>query len=73
MEEAVGYATVDCAQQAAVADVLTLKHDRIFLLVDRNGNVTPEGQCGLGLFHDDTRILSLYELHFLGGEPVLLS
>lgn len=73
MTEAVGYSSIDCAHQAPVEDALVLKHNRLFLLLDRNGNVTPPGRCGLGLFHDDTRILSHYMLRFAGGEPVLLS
>ena len=73
MQEAVGYAAVECAHQATVEDVLTLKHDRLFLLVDGHGNISPPGQCGLGLFYDDTRILSHYALRFTGGDPVLLS
>jgi len=73
MAEAVGYPCVDCAHQAAVGDALTLKNDRLFLLVDGRGDIAPAGTCGLNLFHDDTRILSHHALRFAGGEPVLLS
>jgi glycogen debranching enzyme len=73
MRDAVGYPSVECAYQTAVEDVLVLKHDRCFLLVNGHGDIAPAGQCGLGLFHDDTRLLSHYELELTGGEVELLS
>ena len=38
-----------------------------------HGDITPPGRCSLGLFHDDTRILSDYALRMGGGPPPLLS
>ena len=73
MEEAVGYAALPCDHEMPVADALALKHDRVFLLVDRSGNIAPAGRCSLGLFEDDTRILSHYELTGAGTPPVRLS
>ena len=73
MQEAVGYPVLDCSHGATVENALVLKQDRLFLLVDSNGNISPPGQCGLGLFFDDTRILSHYALRFAGGSPALLS
>jgi glycogen debranching enzyme len=73
MQEAVGYPSIDCMHQASIEDLLVLKHDRLFLLIDPHGNITPPGRCGLGLFHDDTRILSHYEVTFTGGPAALLS
>ncbi|HEX6309894.1 MAG TPA: glycogen debranching N-terminal domain-containing protein [Longimicrobiales bacterium] len=73
MLEAVGYGGIECTHQAGIEDALVLKHDRLFLLVDPRGSIVPAGQCGLGLFHDDTRILSHYELTLPGGAPELLS
>ena len=73
MEEAVGYATLPCAHESAVADSLSLKHDHIFLLVDRCGDIAPPGRCSLGLFENDTRLLSHYELCGAGTAPVKLS
>ena len=35
MEEAVGYTTLACSHENAVGDTLGLKHDHVFLLVDR--------------------------------------
>jgi len=73
MEEAVGYATLPCEHEMAVADAIALKNDRVFLLIDRSGNIAPPGRCSLGLFEDDTRILSHYELRGAGTAPVRLS
>jgi glycogen debranching enzyme len=73
MAEAVGYAALDCAQERAGERALVLKQDRLFLLVDGHGEIAPPGRCGLGLFLDDTRILSHYALRFAGGPPSLLS
>jgi glycogen debranching enzyme len=73
MEAAVGYSSVDCSQEAPGEPTLVLKQDRLFLILDRQGQITPPGRCGLGLFFDDTRILSHYHLRFAGGLPSLLS
>jgi glycogen debranching enzyme len=73
MEEAVGYPAIDCAHQSTIDEALIAKHNRLFLLVDPHGDISPPGNCGLGLFHDDTRILSHYALQFSGGRPSLLS
>ena len=73
MLEAVGYPLVNCREQAPVDAALVLKHDHLFMLVDPHGDVAPAGHCGLGLFHDDTRILSQYALRFQGGPAALLS
>jgi len=73
MEEAVGYAAIPCDRETPVIDALGLKHDRLFLLADQHGNITPPGNCSLGLFEDDTRILSHYELRVAGTEPARLS
>ena len=73
MEEAVGYAALPCDRESPVEDALALKHDRLFLLSDRHGNISPPGNCALGLFEDDTRLLSRYELRAAGGVPVRLS
>jgi glycogen debranching enzyme len=73
MEEAVGYAVLPCDRETPVTDAITLKHDRLFMLADRSGNIDPPGLCSLGLFHDDTRILSHYALRTAGTAPALLS
>jgi glycogen debranching enzyme len=73
MAEAVGYGGIDCAHQTPTEDALVLKHDRHFLLVTAHGDIAPAGACSLGLFRDDTRILSHYALGLDGGPPALLS
>ncbi|MFL5574618.1 MAG: glycogen debranching N-terminal domain-containing protein [Gemmatimonadaceae bacterium] len=73
MEEAVGYPTIACERETPIEGAVVLKHDRLFLLVDSHGDVEPAGHCSLGLFQDDTRILSHYALRVSGGPPVLLS
>jgi glycogen debranching enzyme len=73
MIEAVGYASVECASERLAERALVLKHDRLFMLADPHGNIAPAGVCSLGLFQDDTRILSHYALSLSGGAPDLLS
>jgi glycogen debranching enzyme len=73
MREAVGYAKIECDHQATIDEALVAKHNRLFLLVDEHGDICPPGNCGLGLFHDDTRILSHYALKFAAGRGSLLS
>ena len=73
MADAVGYPAIPCDRETPVSDALTLKHDRLFLLIDQHGNVAPPGNCSLGLFDEDTRILSHYELKAAGSPPAKLS
>jgi glycogen debranching enzyme len=73
MAEAVGYPSLDCASEQLPERSLVLKHDRLFMLADLHGSITPAGVCSLGLFQDDTRILSHYDLAVHGGVPDLLS
>jgi glycogen debranching enzyme len=69
----VGYDSIECTEEDTSEDKLTLKHDRFFGLVTTHGDIAPAGRCSLGLFHDDTRILSGYMLRMAGGPPRLLS
>jgi glycogen debranching enzyme len=73
MEEAVGYAGIACSHEGVSERPLVLKHDRLFLLVNSQGDIAPAGDCSLGLFQDDTRILSHSRLSVRGGPPRLLS
>src|SRR3954454_6956105 len=73
MEQAVGYPTIACASETPVENALVLKHDRLFLIATAHGDLDPPGRCALGLFEDDTRILSHYALRVAGGPPSLLS
>ncbi len=73
MKDVLGYSGINCLHQNPVEHSLTLKHNRYFFLADPHGDVTPPGHCSLGLFCDDTRILSHYRLKMRGGDPSLLS
>ncbi len=73
MTEAVGYAAIECAHETPAEQTLVLKQDRLFLVTTAHGDISPPGRCSLGLFQDDTRILSHYELRLRGGPPSLLS
>jgi len=73
MEDALGYDSIACHHQDPVEHSMVLKHNRYFIIADPHGDIKPPGQCSLGLFFDDTRILSHYALKFRGGQPSLLS
>ncbi len=73
MQAVVGYDTIECTEEDTAEDKLVLKHDRLFCIVTTRGDIAPAGRCSLGLFHDDTRILSGYHLRVAGGLPGLLS
>jgi glycogen debranching enzyme len=73
MLEAVGYPSIQCAHEVLDEHALVLKHDRMFLLANGRGDIAPAGVCSLGLFQDDTRILSHLQLSVCGGPPALLS
>jgi glycogen debranching enzyme len=49
-----------------------LKNGRYFLVLDQNGMISYDGAAGFGLYGDDTRYLSAYEIKLLGRDPVLL-
>jgi glycogen debranching enzyme len=72
MREAVGYDRIG-VHERTLEGALVLKHDRLFLLLDPRGEIMPPGSGSLGLFFDDTRVLSEYALRFTGGPPVVLS
>ena len=73
MQAVVGYEGIDCSEEDTGENKLVLKHDRFFSIITTHGDIGPPGRCSLGLFHDDTRILSGYELRLAGGPPKLLS
>ena len=52
-------------------DYLALSDDKTFLVSDHLGNIPAGGDGTLGLYHDDTRHLSLLDLR-LNGEPLSL-
>lgn len=73
MDDAVGYGAIVCESQTPAENALVLKHGRFFLLTTSHGDIAPPGHCSLGLFENDTRILSHYKLRVAGGPPSLLS
>jgi glycogen debranching enzyme len=73
MEVAVGYSGIECSTESPGPRALVLKQNRFFLLTNEVGEIAPPGRCALGLFYDDTRLLSHYSLRFAGGAPSLLS
>ncbi|MBI4729103.1 MAG: amylo-alpha-1,6-glucosidase [Acidobacteria bacterium] len=55
-----------------IRGVLTIKHDRLFLLCDRYGDIGEPNAAALGLYFRDTRFLSRWELLVDGRRPVYL-
>src|SRR5579863_5920457 len=55
-----------------IRDTIVIKADDIFLLTDLNGNVPRGNPNGLGLYYQDTRFLSGYELILQGIPPTFL-
>lgn len=51
----------------------TLKHDDTFAVFDAHGDAVPELAGNHGIFHRDTRHLSMFFLTVEGGRPLLLS
>ena len=58
---------------SGVNEKLTLARGNSFCVLDSRGNIAPAGARDLGLFHEDTRHLSYYELFVSGGPPLVLS
>jgi glycogen debranching enzyme len=53
--------------------VLAVKEGDTFLYCDMEGNLDDHKEYGLGLYHRDTRFLSLFKMTISGRDPVLLS
>ncbi len=56
-----------------ILDHLVMSRGNLFAVTAANGDVAPAGARELGVFHQDTRHLSHYELVLPGGQPTLLS
>lgn len=52
---------------------LVMSRGNLFSVTTRDGNIAPAGARELGVFHQDTRHLSHYELLLPGGAPTRLS
>jgi glycogen debranching enzyme len=61
--------------QSSLADsrTLVLLHGDTFAVFDRHGNIQAVGSGQQGIFHQETRHLSLLELRICGFRPLLLS
>lgn len=55
-----------------IRDVQTIKHEEVFLLSDRYGDVEEASPAALGLYFRDTRFLSRWELRVDGHRPLYL-
>lgn len=51
---------------SSIAHAIVVKHDELFFLCERNGDVPFEGANGLGLYYHDCRYLNGYELRLDG-------
>jgi glycogen debranching enzyme len=54
-------------------DRLVMSRGNLFSVTTTSGNIAPAGARELGVFHQDTRHLSYYELALPGGAPTKLS
>src|SRR5665648_989447 len=52
---------------------LVVKEGELFLYSDIEGNVSREDTSGLGLYFQDTRFLSTYDMTLFGSSPVPVS
>ena len=61
--------------ESSLADgrILALLNGDTFAVFDRSGDIQPIGRGQQGIFHDDTRYLSQFELRIEGRRPMLLS
>lgn len=66
----VEYAVATGAQD--IRDTIVIKEEDLFLLTDLNGNVPRGNINGLGLYYQDTRFLSTYEVVLEGIPPTYL-
>ena len=55
-----------------IADALAIRENGLFLFTDSKGAVPPDNESGFGLYHNDTRYLSLWDLALIGVEPIVL-
>ncbi len=56
----------------SISDALIIREKSFFLLTDSSGRITADNHRGLGLYHRDTRHLSVYDFTLNGSEPVVL-
>jgi glycogen debranching enzyme len=61
------------ARTASIVDALVVKDGNVFFLTDHDGGVPLEDGHGLGLYYNDCRYLSGYELRVAGRRPCALA
>ncbi len=55
-----------------IRDALVIKEDKLFLMTDQEGNMPAGSMAGYGLYKDDTRYLSVFDLSLDGVKPMVL-
>jgi glycogen debranching enzyme len=55
-----------------IRDALVIREDGLFLLTDSDGGIPAKNDSGFGLYHNDTRYVSTWELSLIGVEPIVL-
>lgn len=55
-----------------IRDALIIREGGLFLLTDKDGDVPCENESGFGLYSNDARYLSAWQLSLVGVEPVVL-
>lgn len=55
-----------------IRDALVIKEGNLFLMTDEQGNLPTGSSAGYGLYKDDTRYLSVYDLSLGGVRPTVL-
>jgi glycogen debranching enzyme len=55
-----------------IRDALIIRDDGLFLLTDPDGRIPLENDSGFGLYHNDTRYLSGWDLSLIGVDPIVL-
>ncbi len=61
------------APSSGTTEPIVLARGNSFVVVNRRGDIAPAGERDLGLFHEDTRHLSLLALDVSGGPATVLS
>ena len=57
---------------ADIRDALIIREGGLFLLTDTDGSIPLNNDSGFGLYHNDTRYLSAWDLSLIGVEPIVL-
>ncbi len=73
VSEDTGRFQVVAASGMTPLETFVLKHDDTFAVLDRLGDISPEGRSEQGLYHGGTKFLSRLRLRLHGQRPLLLS